>query len=137
MFYLSESQDEDAEDSSEKVTLARMAKVFCKQAVPAICTNLLGYVTVVANTIFAAKMNDPVKLAVIGLSNVYHNIMILSLLIGLNSAQETLTSQAYGRGDLHLCGVYLNRGLFVLITFFFTCALGPALLAEKIFLAIG
>ena len=40
----------------------------------------------VANTIFAAKMNDPVKLAVIGLSNVYHNIMILSLLIGLNSA---------------------------------------------------
>ena len=30
MFDLSESQDEDKEDSSEKVTLTRMAKVFCK-----------------------------------------------------------------------------------------------------------
>ena len=29
---------------------------------------------------------------------------------GVNCAQETLVSQAYGAGDLRLCGVYLNRG---------------------------
>jgi len=119
------------------VTTSQMSRVFCKIAVPAVLTNLLGYITVLSNTIFAARMNDPVMLAVIGLANVCHTIMILSLLIGLNAAQETLTSQAYGRGDLKLCGVYLNRGRVILATFFIPLAMGPAFFAENIFLAIG
>ena len=126
-----------APGQSAGVTTGQMSRVFCKIAVPAVCTNLLGYITVLSNTIFAARMNDPVKLAVIGLANVCHTIMILSLLIGLNAAQETLTSQAYGRGDLRLCGVYLNRGRVILVAFFIPLALGPAFFAEQIFLAIG
>ena len=39
-----------------------------------------------------------------------------AILLKLNRAMDSLVPQAYGRGDLELCGVYLNRGrLFVLI----------------------
>lgn len=42
-------------------------------------------------------------------------ILGYSVLQAVNCAQETLTSQAYGSGDLKLCGTYLNRGRMVLL----------------------
>jgi len=36
------------------------------------------------------------------------------VLAGINCAQETLVSQAYGHGQLKLAGVYLNRGFFIM-----------------------
>lgn len=41
----------------------------------------------------------------------------MSLIGAVNCAQETLTSQAYGSGDLKLCGTYLNRGRMVCLAF--------------------
>ena len=63
-----------------------MCRIFCKLAVPAACTNLLGYATALCNTIFAARMNDPVKLAAIGLANVCLLVLVLSFMLGLNAA---------------------------------------------------
>ena len=82
-------------------------------------------------------MNDPVKLAVVGLAGGICAIMVLSLLIGLNAAQETLTSQAYGAKNLYLCGVYLNRGFFIATAFFIPIAAIPCLFGEQILLGIG
>lgn len=48
-----------------------------------------------------------------------------------------LTSQAFGAGNKRLCGIYLNRGMFVLLVFFICIALIPTLFAESIFNAIG
>ena len=74
-----------------------MFTIFLKIAVPAIATNLLGLANVITNSVFAGRMDDPaLKLSVIGLTNVCCFLMVLSIMIGLNSAQETLTSQAYG-----------------------------------------
>ncbi len=98
---------------------------------------MLGYVNVVINTAIAGRMGDPAKLAGVGLANMCLVIMILSLLTGLNAAQETLTSQAFGQGNYKLCGVYLNRGRIALITFFIPLALVPGIWAENIFLALG
>ena len=81
---------------SEQPTTYKIFTCFIKLAVPAIFTNLAAFATVVTNGVFAGRLNDPVKLAVIGLANVTCNILVFSILIGLNSAQETLTSQAYG-----------------------------------------
>ena len=122
---------------ADHITLLQMARIFCKHALPAICTDVLGQLTIFSSTIFAANMNDPVMLAIVGLSNAYLSIMILAPILGLNTAQDTLTSQAFGRGDLHLCGIYLSRGRLILITFFLTLGVGPALFSQKIFLAIG
>ena len=92
---------------------------FLKIVIPATVTNLIIFGgTILINTMFAARLNDPEKLAAVGLSNVCCNVMVLCLLFGLNSAQETLTSQAYGADDKRLCGLYLNRGRFILLAFF-------------------
>ena len=114
-----------------------MAGVFCRLTLPAIVTNLLGFITVITSTVIAGHLKDPVKIAAVGLANVVFSVMILSLLVGLNCAQETLTSQAFGAGNLRLCGVYLNRGCFILIVFFVVFAIMPAFFAEKILVAIG
>ena len=89
------------------------------------------------NAVFAGRMNDPVLLATMGLSNVIFFMMVLSLMIGINSAQETLTSQAFGFGNKSLCGVYLNRGRLILTLFFIPLAVVPMAFGENILLALG
>ena len=118
-------------------TNGRMASLFCKLVIPAMFTNVLGFCSVLANAIFAGRMNDPTKLAVVGLTSVCHNLLLLSLLIGLNSAQETLTSQAFGAGNIRLCSIYLNRGFFILIAFFIPLAVIPSFFSEGILVGLG
>ena len=57
-------------------------------------------------------------------------------MVGINAAQETLTSQAFGAGELKLCGIYLNRGQLILAFFFLLFAAVPVFFGEKIFFAI-
>lgn len=67
-------------------TTSKMLKLFSKLAIPAILTNVGCFISVITNAIFAARMNDPTKLAAFGLSGVVVVIMVQSLLIGLNAA---------------------------------------------------
>ena len=57
-------------------------------------------------------------LAGIGLGNLCSEFMGLHLIVGMNSALDTLISQAAGAGNLELCGVYLNRGRFIMTMMF-------------------
>ena len=116
---------------------ARMFLTFAKLVVPAILTNVMFFVCQIAMLIFAGTLEDPVYVAVVGLTGTTCAIMVLSLLIGLNSAQETLTSQAFGAKNLRLCGLYLNRGTLILVAFFIPLALIPFIFGETIFMAIG
>ena len=79
-------------DSSVEPSTWTMLNYFMKLAIPAIITCLMTFGTLMINTTFAGRFNDPALLASVGLCNVCCNVMVLSLLIGLNSAQETLTS---------------------------------------------
>ena len=72
---------------------------FIKLAIPAILTNLLIVVSNMVLIVYAGMLDDPKYLAVVGLTFTCGNMMIMSLMIGLNSAQETLSSQAYGAGN--------------------------------------
>ena len=123
--------------NSDPPTNSKMTSLFCKLAVPAVVTNIMAFQAPLVNSVFAGRMNDPTKLAAVGLSSVINNLMMLSLMIGLNSAQETLTSQAFGHGNIRLCGVYLNRGRFILIAFFIPLATIPCCFAESILLGLG
>ena len=49
-----------------------------------------------------------------GMGNMIYNMTGLAIAIGLNGALETLVSQSYGANNLKLCGIYLNRGRYVL-----------------------
>ena len=62
-------------------------------------------------------MDDSEILAAVGVGATLTNLIVLSFLLGLNGAQENLTTQAFGNGKLELCGVYLNRGRVILLTF--------------------
>ena len=64
----------------------KLFTLFLKLALPAIFTNIMGYATVVVNGVFAGRMNDPVNLAIVGLTSACCNVMGISLVFGLNSA---------------------------------------------------
>ena len=56
---------------------------------------------------------DPSKLAAAGIGNSIMIIGLLSILGGVNRPLDTLNTQAYGDGNLKLCGSYLNKGRII------------------------
>ena len=114
-----------------------MLQLFTKLAGPAVVTNFLIYFTVLINLTFAGQLEDSaLLLGSIGLAQVLFCILN-TLMIGLNTAQETLTSQAYGSKNYVLCGTYLNRGATMLVAFFVPCSFIFLAFDEQIYLAMG
>ena len=62
------------------------------------------------NTMYAGKLGDPAKIAGLGLGTSLLECLTLYIIMGMNGTQETLVSQAFGAGQMQICGVYLNRG---------------------------
>ena len=100
-------------------------------------TNVLGFLSNAVIVIYAGRTDDSMNVAVMGLAGSCCSLLISSLVCGLNSAQETLTSQAFGSQNYRLCGIYLNRGTVLLTAFYILLALVPSLFAEQLFVAIG
>lgn len=88
------------------------------------------------NIVFVGHLNDPAKLAGVGMGNMMINMFGLSPVYGMNGALETLVAHAFGNGNLHLCGVYLNWARFVL-TLLYLPILVILLLTERILILIG
>ena len=57
-------------------------------------------------------------------------------LVGMNGTVSTLVAQAYGAGDLKICGVYLNRGRIVNTTIFIPLVV-LILLSRKLLAGLG
>ena len=107
----------DEDDGDDGTMAKKMWKVFFL-AVPSILCSLVCMMQEMINLVMLGHLNKPDLLAGVGIGNMFANMMGLSIVVGLNGALETLISQAYGAGDIKLCGVYLNRGRFVLLAFF-------------------
>ena len=54
----------------------KITSLFCKLAVPSIVSNFVAMIPPLTNTFFAARMNDPTKLAAVGLANVILMLMV-------------------------------------------------------------
>ena len=89
---MKEEESNIFDPKSQPPTSSKMFICFLKIAIPAIFTNLMGTAAVVTNGVFAGRMNDPIKLASVGLASITLNLMVTSIMKGLNCAQETLTS---------------------------------------------
>lgn len=92
-----------------------MVGAILKQAIPGMFCMVVLQLQQIINLIFVGHMNDAKLLAGVGMGNLIVSVFGISLFIGLNGALETLVSQAYGNRNLQLCGIYLNRGRFMLL----------------------
>jgi Na+-driven multidrug efflux pump len=68
----------------------KVLTTFVKQAFPASFNCLFGYLTEAINMIMIGHLNDPYKLAGVGLGNIIVNMFGIGPYFGLNSALETL-----------------------------------------------
>lgn len=87
-------------------------------AIPASIGSLFSFLQETINLIFIGHKNDPILVAAVGSGNVIIMCCGIGMFYGLNSGLETLVSQAYGAKNMHLCGVYLQRGRICLTMLF-------------------
>ena len=62
-------------------------------------------------------------------------IVCQAILMKMNRAMDSLVPHAYGKGDLELCGVYLNRGRILLLVLSIPIMAG-VLNAKHVYLAL-
>lgn len=95
-----------------------MVAKFTAIAVPSIICTVVMFVQHFTSMLLAGHMNKPELVAAIGMGNSIQNCFFVPVIAGLNSAAETLVSQAVGAKDYQLCGMYLNTGRLVLVVTF-------------------
>ena len=91
------------------------------------------------NVLFISHQNgkqDETLISGIGMGFMFVEIMVTAPAKGLNSALETLVSQAFGAGELTMCGVYLNRGRLI-FSVYFLVALIVIINADRILSFLG
>ena len=86
--------------------------------------------------IFAGMHNDSMLLAGVGLATTLINLCILTPINGMNGTVETFVSQAYGANNIHLCGVYVNRGRLINLVMFIPVAI-LLCFSESILIMLG
>ena len=105
-------------------TFKGWVKIILENALPNIIIAIVIRLQETVNIIFLGKLEDSDLLAGMGIGLTMINLMGMSLVKGINMALETLVSQAAGAGNLELCGVYLNRGRFVMSMIFVVVIIG-------------
>ena len=95
-----EKDEVDFELGATSPSTTTILKCFFSLAIPNITSNVLGVMMYLINSIFAGHLNDPSILAGVGLANTCCMICIITVYMGLNAAQETLTSQAFGSNNM-------------------------------------
>ena len=122
-------------------TLYEKVSVFLHMSLPTVLAFFFGYGSQIIIMMFAgqystASGNTSVVLAGVSLASVFTNVSLLSILIGLGSAMETLGSQYNGAKNYSEVGKVLNRSFLILGSL-----LLPGVLlwshAREIFLYIG
>lgn len=86
------SEEDMFDPASTPPSTWKIFRTFLRLTIPAILTNVLFTMCNVILLIYAGLIDDPIYVAVVGITGTLANFMILSILIGLNGAQETLTS---------------------------------------------
>ncbi|KAF2703670.1 MATE efflux family protein [Pleomassaria siparia CBS 279.74] len=94
-------------------TWQREAKVLTKSSAPLVLTFLLQYSLPVAS-IFTVGHIGKAELGAVSLASMTASITGYAVYAGLSTSLDTLCSQAYGSGRLHLVGLQLQRMLYFL-----------------------
>ena len=98
----------EKKSSQEKETFHIRAWNVIRLTIPSSLSAVVGMFCALMNLAFIGYLNDPAMMAGVGLGNMTNNLCALSIILGFNSALDTLISQAAGAGNIELSGVYLN-----------------------------
>lgn len=82
--------------TTKRPPMTRMILKLARVSIPAIITQVFAMFMEIVNLYFIGHLNDPEKVAGVGLGNMYVNIICQSVIIGLNGGIGTLVAQAYG-----------------------------------------
>ena len=79
-------------ESPKDLSICKIVVNFLILAIPTVISCAFMMLTNLVNALYAGKMNDPAKLAAVGLANSWLNVISFSIFTGTNAAQETLAS---------------------------------------------
>ena len=117
------SQDQEQDSNFQKVEkhseqeqesfLERCIQIL-QIAIPCTITSIIITCQDMVDIAFLGHLDNQALIAGVGIANVCVKFMGMIVINGLNNALDTLISQSFGAGNLELCGVYLNRGRFII-----------------------
>ena len=107
-----------------------------KISIPPILSMFFMYFVQLTSIYYVGHLDDAALMAGVGLGNMLTNILCFAITQGLNSALESLISQAYGFGKYRVCGMYLNKGRVIVTTVLIPIAL-IFFASDSILIAIG
>ena len=100
-------------DNSDMSTDYSIARVFLSLTIPNIISSMFNMLPAIANLLIAGHCKDQTDLAVVGVGINLCNLVTLSISHGINTSQDTFTTQAFGNKQLEQCGILLNRGFMI------------------------
>lgn len=109
--FLNGSEEEKPEENL-KVKVYDESKKIWRVALPGILSRVASFGSIVVTQSFVGHISE-LDLAAYALVQTLTVRFVNGILIGMSSATETLCGQAYGAGQYHMMGVYLQRSWIV------------------------
>ena len=76
--------------------------------IPLVFINVVRKFLDVINIVFLGKYNNPAMIAGVGIGSITSSFLGLAIILGFNSALDTLVSNSAGAKQHYLSGRYLN-----------------------------
>lgn len=100
--------DDDFKSDHYIAPVLERLKEFIRLAIPNILCHMMLTIKETIVFVIVASLKDTTKLAAIGLGNSFMTLFAWPWVYGINTAMESLVSHAFGRGDLHSCGMHFH-----------------------------